>query len=601
MAGRQLTAGTGWRGAVAGLLLAVPMVAACQSSAGSSSLAGNYLIGREALGREDYDTAAEAFTNALGQRPDDAVLYEQAVFALVAAGRADDAFRIARSVEGEDLDALVALVRYVEAMQRGDFEAARIESSSLGDLLGLTTRGWALAGKGEVDSAIAGLVAFADQHGGGNQYRRAFVANARFHAWLIALADGRDAKPYAAFADAPGNRLYAARMALIRGARAAGTEAQQHFLDGIRIAPANPWLREAFLEGEFAATNKYRQLDPITGAHEALLLSGVHRLARFPGIRRGDLVLLRLAEHLSPADPETQLALRRSLLGENLLRWAEENLGSDVPVGLQLEVAGAFVDAGEEDRGLALFDGIAADWPADPWVQEMRGSTYRIAARYEQCIESFDVAIDRVERAIAETQAPDGSGQQRAFEALSETSLVGAERRAFERALADRAAYESLLWNLHFQWAICHERAGDWPSAEQGLQRALRLRPNDPTIVNYLAYSWVDRGENLEVSLAMLEAASAARPNDGNILDSVGWARYRLGDFEGALRDLEQAVEMQPNAPEIYDHIGDALWQLGNRTEAEYQWRRVLTLEPGEKLRASAERKIQDGLAGVEN
>ena len=140
------------------------------------------------------------------------------------------------------------------------------------------------------------------------------------------------------------------------------------------------------------------------------------------------------------------------------------------------------------------------------------------------------------------------------------------------------------------------ERIGQWPRAESDLLRALELQPDQPLVLNYLGYSWVDMGMRLSEARSMIERAVAQRPNDGYIVDSLGWVLYQLEDFEAALVHLERAVELRPNDPVITDHYADALWQTGRHSEARFQWRRALSLDPDPNLAESVEKKLQRDL-----
>ena len=153
-------------------------------------------------------------------------------------------------------------------------------------------------------------------------------------------------------------------------------------------------------------------------------------------------------------------------------------------------------------------------------------------------------------------------------------------------------------WNLLFSRGIAYDRLGRWADGERDLQAALTQRPDDPEILNYLGYSWIDRGEHLDVALGMIQKALGVNPNSGAMVDSLGWAYYRLGDYKKAVESLERAVEMQAGEPDINDHLGDAYWRAGRRDEAGFQWHRVLTLEPDAKLKAAVEQKIAHGLDG---
>ena len=116
-------------------------------------------------------------------------------------------------------------------------------------------------------------------------------------------------------------------------------------------------------------------------------------------------------------------------------------------------------------------------------------------------------------------------------------------------------------------------------------------------MLNYLGYSWVDRGVRLEEARDMIARAVKARPDDGYIVDSLGWALYRMGDFEGAVEQLERAVELSPSDPTINDHLGDAYWQVGRKSEARFQWQRAMSLDPPEEIVDDLTVKLKDGMA----
>ena len=151
-------------------------------------------------------------------------------------------------------------------------------------------------------------------------------------------------------------------------------------------------------------------------------------------------------------------------------------------------------------------------------------------------------------------------------------------------------------WRLLYARGVSLERAGRWPEAERDLKAALALNPDEPELLNYLGYTWIDRNENLTQALEMVRKAVSQNPRSGAMVDSLGWAYFRLGDFPKAVETLEQAVELEPGDPELNNHLGDAYWRVGRRDEAGFQWKRVLTLDPDPKIRAEAERKLAQGL-----
>lgn len=154
-------------------------------------------------------------------------------------------------------------------------------------------------------------------------------------------------------------------------------------------------------------------------------------------------------------------------------------------------------------------------------------------------------------------------------------------------------------WRLLYMRGVALERINRWPEAERDLQAALASEPNEPELLNFLGYSWIDRGERLTEAMEMVKRAVAANPRSGPVVDSLGWAYYRLGDYRNAVEQLEAAVLLEPADPEINNHLGDAYWRVGRRIEAEFQWRRVLSLDPPAKIRADAEAKLKGGMGPV--
>jgi Flp pilus assembly protein TadD len=151
-------------------------------------------------------------------------------------------------------------------------------------------------------------------------------------------------------------------------------------------------------------------------------------------------------------------------------------------------------------------------------------------------------------------------------------------------------------WQILYARGVALERSGDWPQAEALLQKALVLQPDQPQILNYLGYSWIDRGEHLTQALELIGKAVAAKPDDGYIVDSLGWAYFRLGDYANATRFLERAVELKPDDPTINDHLGDAYWRVGRRLEARFQWNHALAFKPADEDAKKIAKKLADGL-----
>jgi tetratricopeptide (TPR) repeat protein len=159
------------------------------------------------------------------------------------------------------------------------------------------------------------------------------------------------------------------------------------------------------------------------------------------------------------------------------------------------------------------------------------------------------------------------------------------------------AKAENADWRLLYMRAIDYQESDRWPDAERDLRAALKQKPDDPELLNFLGFSWIDRGEQLPLALSMVQKAVDLDPTSGAMIDSLGWGYYRLGDYRKAVEKLEAAVELEPADPDVNDHLGDAYWRVGRQSEARFQWDRVLTLSPTPKMQANVETKLKDGLA----
>lgn len=167
---------------------------------------------------------------------------------------------------------------------------------------------------------------------------------------------------------------------------------------------------------------------------------------------------------------------------------------------------------------------------------------------------------------------------------------------AYEKAIALVGQPQPGHWNLYYSAGIALERLKRWPEAETRFKKALELSPDQPFVLNYLGYSWVDQNINLEEAFKMLQKAVEQRPNDGFIVDSLGWAHYRRGEYELAAKFLERAVDLRPSDSTINDHLGDVYWRLGRKLEAQFQWNHARDLGPEPEELPKILEKIEKGL-----
>jgi tetratricopeptide (TPR) repeat protein len=271
------------------------------------------------------------------------------------------------------------------------------------------------------------------------------------------------------------------------------------------------------------------------------------------------LAYARLSEYLRPGDPETLFIIAGMLDGDEQLESSIEMYrriprDADVSWSARRAAAANLGQLKRFDEAIRLLEEMAGERP-DRWdALLLLGNLHRAEKHYDKAVEAYDRAVARI------------------------------------------AKPEERHWSLLYARGVALERAKKWPRAEADFKKALELKPNEPYVLNYLGYTWVDRGEHLDEAKAMLESAVRLKPDDGAIVDSVGWAYYRLGQFEKALEYLERAAELNPEDPTINDHLGDVYWRVGRRAEARFQWERSLSLKPEPEDLAATKEKLQNGM-----
>lgn len=264
------------------------------------------------------------------------------------------------------------------------------------------------------------------------------------------------------------------------------------------------------------------------------------------------LEYLRLALRLDPGNDEAWLLVGELLAPADVAgaRDAFASVEPDSPsyVAARGKLAWTYQTAGDHDTALKLARATAAAYPESRDAQSDLADLLRANDQYTEAAAVLSRLID----------SPAGKAD----------------------------------WRLYYLRASAYESVGDLAKTQDDLTTALKLDPDEPELLNFQGYFWLERGEHPKEALAMIQRAVAAEPQSGEIIDSLGWAYYRLGDYKSAVEKLEMAVTLSPSIAEVNDHLGDAYWRVGRKTEAEFQWRRVLTLAPNARLRVSVERKL---------
>ena len=526
--------------------------------AAASTEFGNYLSARFAASEHNMKDAARYYRASLDADPDNKDLLALSFFFSTSAGEIPDAAKLAERVVAAQADDRAArLTLAVAALKHRDYAGARkqMSLSAKGPFSSLTVSlidAWAAAGQGDKAAGEAELAALRAQGGAD--------ALAMYHLALLADFVGDDALAETSY----------------RNALAAG---------------ATPRIVDAF--GRFLERSGKTQ--------EATAL--YTRAAQEPGI--SEVAVAGLDRIKAHRKPERLIARAEDGAAEALFGIAAsltDQASADVSI-LYLRLA-LYIRPDLDLGAVLLADRLEGlqkyDDAIDAYASVPKDSPYWRLAAVEIAL---DLArLDRTDEAIARlkdlTAAEPADGE--AWTALGDTyrsaSKFGEAADAYNHALALREGSKSNDWPLYFARAVAEQGTQNWSAAEVDLKKALTLSPNEPTLLNYLGYTWVDQNRNIPEALAMLEKARALKPTDGYIADSVGWAYYKLGRFADAAKALQSAVELVPGDPTINDHFGDALWRVGRKRDAEFQWNHALAFGPSDADKATIEKKLKDGL-----
>lgn len=541
-----------------GAFLAALALAGCASVGGNpaaprtAATYADFLIGRTANLRDDHAAAADRYFAALARAPDDEALIEGAIRASISIGDADRARRAARMAPREGGPALAHLVRTVDALRGSQWrrvgeEVERTEGAAAEELLARMLLVWGRVGEGRVDEVLPDLAPLAAirPYGGLFAYQQAMALDYA----------GRRDEALALYAQAARSGMFLPAAIERHAELLAQSGRRDEAIVLLRAANGqrnNVSLNVALARFESNAPGQARPLTPAMAA--AVGLYGMGAIFLQEHDRANGLLALGLAMMLDPDFEPARLAF-------------------------------AEIHAGAENYSVAR--AALARIPA--------ASPYASAARVSDAWVQFDAGQE--EEALSALRALGDAGDLRAQRATADMYARLERHAEADVAYTQLIASESDNWRLFFARGAARERLGRWPEAEADLRRALELSPNQAEVLNYLGYTWIDRGENLEEGLAMIRRAVELRPTSGAIIDSLGWAYYRMGDYPQALLYLERAVELEPSQAVLHDHLGDVYWRLGRRVEARFAWQRALGLEPDnpEAIRA----KIESGLPAV--
>jgi tetratricopeptide (TPR) repeat protein len=549
--------------AVAAFLAAAPFQIGAQPSSAlqstNTSASGSYLAARHAGQQRDAAAAASYYRTALKRDPNNPELLDRAFLSFLVDGDVDEAVKFAERVAQADKNDRVArLVLGVNALKRKQYASAKrdLAQSIRGPITDLTASllsAWSTFAANDSKGAIAAI-----DHLAGPDWYAIFKD---LHAGLIYDLAGNQKEA--------GKRLERAHKldsTALRVVQAYGSwlsrnrspkEALAVFEAFDKALPRHPLVMESMEKLKAGEKLPALVTNAQAGAAEALYGLGAS-LGRRGGEDLG-LVYLQLSLFLSPSHP---LAL--------------------------LSLADLYESLKKPELAIKIYERVPPGSPLH------RNAAIQMAANLDS-LERADDAQKHLEALIK--QNPD---DLEAIMALGNV-LRGHKKFAecanvYAKGIATISKPEKANWIVFYFRGICYERSKQWAKAETDLKKALELFPDQPHVLNYLGYSWIDQGVKLDEGMEMIKKAVQQRPDDGYIVDSLGWAYYRLGNYEEATKQLERAIELKPEDPTINDHLGDAYWRVGRVLEAKFQWAHARDLKPDAEELPNIEEKLKSGL-----
>jgi tetratricopeptide (TPR) repeat protein len=555
-------------------LVLAALVALAGAPVAAEGVSGPYLAGRLAMSHFDYAAASEAFTRALISDPSNPQFLENAVIARIGIGDVDKALPIAAELDRLGIVSQAAAMIDIAGFARDEAYdkalAAFDTGLSAGKLVDGLDRAWALVGLGRMSdateafdkvAAIEGLKPFASYH-------KALA--------LASVGDFEGAE--AIFASGDAGPLGTARRGIVAQAQVLGQLDRQKdalaLLDqgfGPDPDPQVARLREDLAAGRPVAFTVVRGAQD--GMAEVYFNLAAAMLTDTP--EPYALAYARLASWIRPDHIDAILLTAQILEAQKQYDLATEAYNAvprEDPAYYVAELgrAAELILGDRTDAAIEALTNLSKSFPDLPRVWISLGDALRRVERYGEAAKAYDKAI---------ALFPGDSPNQ---------------------------------WPVYYARGIANERENNWPAAEADFRKALALSPEQPQVLNYLGYSFVEKGENLDEALGMIERAVKAEPDSGYIVDSLGWGLYRLGRYAEALGHMEKAVALMPVDSVVNDHLGDVYWAVGRRLEAEFQWRRALSFapEPGAaadgqtddeaaKAAARIRRKLEVGLDTV--
>jgi Flp pilus assembly protein TadD len=555
----NLLQGAGFAAAALALgLTASPVLARSDGANGLRSPLGSYIAGRIARSRNETSEAVRFYRHALKRAPNQPEILERAFLAEATEGNASRTIALARKLvrfqpQHRLARAWLGLAAYkARNFKQADRHFTRSNAGPIGELTSALARAWVAQRRGKTKLALSHL-----KYSQRAEWAQYYL---RYHRALIADLSGRRK-----IADQNYSRIFKSDARMPR----------------ITVS----YLHHAASTGRFNLANQIvrRNKEATTGQVHPSVTDVAQKIAKS---KRLPLLIRNSEDGLA----EVFYGLGEALTTEGGLQLGAIYLEMALylkpkfPFALAAR-ANVYEATKQYTTANAMYDKVSASSPLQQLIAIRKANNLDALKRTDEAV--------KVLRQLSKAHPSD----IRPVDALANI-LRGRERFAeaileYDKMIPMLGTPQPSHWHYWYARGTCYERVKKWPEAESDLTRANELSPDQPLVLNYLGYSWVDRNVNLQQGLKYIEKAVQLKPEDGYIVDSLGWAHFRLGNYAEAAKHLERAVELRPSDPILNDHLGDALWRVGRIREARYQWEQSLTLKPI----FENERKTRDKLA----
>ncbi len=524
-----------------------------------NSLLGNYLAGRFAKAQRDTNAAANYYREALKKDPGNSAILEQAFLLEVTAGHWEQTAKIAADLIEKEPDHQIAqLYLGVMAVKQKRYQHAKVHFAAINkgpiaELTALLAQAWVAYSNNDIDTALKLL--------DGNSRAEWAKFYQHFHKTLITDLAGRKAVSRSEYARLYKKERRALRITLAYAqhlANAGKVKLAQKILKGhIKETGGHPEAVSLLNTVSRGEVPKLLVDSPEAGLAEVFYGIG-DALAGEGGYDMGT-IYLQLALLLKPDFVLAHVSLarvyERTQKYENAIT-AYGKIPESSPLWLRVQIrkASNLNSLDRIDEAKTLLAALADKNPTEIRTFDTLANILRFRKRYAEAVEYYNRVIELIKKP------------------------------------------EKKHWIHFYSRGVCYERLNKWDKAEADLKKALELDPDQALVLNYLGYSWVDQNRHLDRALRLIRKAIKLKPGDGYLVDSLGWAYYRLGNYKGAVAELEKAVELKPEDPVINDHLGDAYWRVKRFLEARYQWKQALSLKPEQKVAETIRMKIKEGL-----